>query len=357
MKISVFCAALQSGGAERVLSVLSKPFADNYDEVEYIMWYDAPVFYSIDDRIKLVSIEKESKEKCFLKKMIWLRKYIRITQPDIILSFSAPFNMIILTSLLFLNKKIIVCERTDPRSFRWGKYFEILRNLLYKSAQGILTQTKISKDYFQGSLYNKTSIIFNPISMNPEDVGSALTAKKQKIIVTAGRLAVEKRHDLLIIGFSAFWKTHPEYSLVIYGEGNERKKLESLIENLNLCNVVSLPGKTKDLWNKIKIAEIFIMTSKVEGMSNSMIEAMSLGIPTISTKVSGAIDLISNNENGILLDSNNEMEICQALCKISDNKEYARKIGENGTKIYEMLKIERISKEWIDYINAKLLEN
>ncbi|MDE5539520.1 MAG: glycosyltransferase, partial [Bacilli bacterium] len=351
MKVIVFCASLQTGGAERVLSVLSKPFADHYDEVEYVTWYNTPIFYSIDDRIKLVSIEKECKGKSILKKMMWLRKYIRTGQPDVILSFSAPFNMLILTSLLFLKKKIIVCERTDPRSFRWGKHLELLRNALYLNTTGILTQTQISKSYFKGKLLAKTSIIYNPISMDLNDVGSALREKKENLIVTAARLAKEKRHDLLIRSFAKFRLDFPDYKLIIYGEGAERNRLNNLIKDLGLENCVFLPGKVKDLWIRIRTAKVFIMTSKVEGMSNSMIEAMALGIPTISTRVSGATDLINNNENGILVNPDID-EIYNACYKICTDRNIAIKLGSNGIKIFDRLKVEKISKEWIDYIDS-----
>ncbi|MDE6019493.1 MAG: glycosyltransferase [Ruminococcus sp.] len=353
-KIFFSVAALSQGGAERVLSILSKDLANNFDEVQYIMWYDLPVFYSVDPRIRLISIEKESGCNNMFGKMRWFRKYINSNKPDLILSFSAPFNMLTLASLLFTTHKVIACERVDPRSFRWGKHLEILRNLLYKKACGILAQTQISKDYFKGSLYDKTEIIFNPVSMNYEEVGSAIKSCKRNLIVTAARLAKQKNHISLITTFAKFKETHPDYRLIIYGEGPERSTLENLIKKLDLSDSVFLPGSVKDLWDRIKSARLFVMTSFVEGMSNSMIEAMCLGIPTISTKVSGATDLIVTYKNGILINIDDDKELYDAMCKVCDNDDLAVKLGKNGARLYDKLKVEEISKQWIEYIKEKI---
>lgn len=353
-RIIFTCSSLTSGGAERVLSVLSQALSDTYDEVEYVMWGRADVFYNIDNRVKLTSIEHECGSSNILKKIIWFRKYIDRKRPNLILSFSAPFNMLTLASLLFSKHKVIACERVDPRSFRWGKPLEIIRNILYNKAAGILTQTQMSKEYFRGKLYQKTDIIFNPITMDKDDIGSALTSLKNNTIVTAGRLVKQKRHDLLIRSFSRFEKEHAGYKLIIYGEGPERNNIETLVKTLHLEGVVELPGNTKDLWNKIKSAKMFIMTSSFEGMSNSMIEAMCLGIPTISTKVSGATDLINHNNNGILIDIDDEESAYKAMCKIADNQSFSDKLSINGSNIYNELRVENISKQWIKYINDRI---
>ena len=174
-KVIFFCASLQGGGAERVLSVLSNRLADHYDSVDYLMLYNAPIFYVIDERVKVISIEEETGSKNIVINMFWFRKYINKQKPNLILSFSAPFNMLALSSLLWTKHKVVACERVDPKSFRWGKPLEFIRNLLYERADGILTQTQMSKDYFVGDLLKKTDIIYNPIEMSKEYLGAALS--------------------------------------------------------------------------------------------------------------------------------------------------------------------------------------
>lgn len=354
VKIIISCASLQGGGAERVLSILSPVLLEHYDEVQYVMWYEAPLFYDIHKGIKLVSIEKEVGSKNTFRRMMWFRRYIKREKPNLILSFSAPFNMLTLASLLGTSSKVIACERVDPRAFRWGKHLEILRNLLYYKAEGILAQTQMSKEYFGGRLLRKTDVIFNPVTMNPEIVGAAVRTNKFDLIVSAARLAKQKRQDMLIECFARFKKTHPSYKLVIYGEGPERNNLIKISEELGVKDCVSLPGNVKDLWNKILPAKMFVMTSSFEGMSNSMIEAMCLGIPTISTKVSGATDLIKHKENGLLIDLDDKETLYEYMCRIADDNLYASKLGRNGAELYQLLDVESISKHWIQYIDSKI---
>lgn len=101
-------------------------------------------------------------------------------------------------------------------------------------------------------------------------------------------------------------------------------------------------------------AKIFILNSLFEGMSNSMIESLCLGIPTISTKVSGATDLIQNGQNGVLVDIDDKNAILAAMCQIVENPNYAYQLGEKGMQIYNQLRVESISKQWIDYLNKQI---
>ena len=103
-----------------------------------------------------------------------------------------------------------------------------------------------------------------------------------------------------------------------------------------------------DVYNSIKNASMFIMTSEYEGMSNSLIEAMCLGLPCISTKVSGATDLIRNGENGILIDVDDVIALTEAMSTLAENAEFAYKLSINAAKTYQKLKSDIIAKQWIN---------
>ena len=83
-----------------------------------------------------------------------------------------------------------------------------------------------------------------------------------------------------------------------------------------------------------------------------VLEAMCLGLPCISTKVSGAVDLIRTGENGILVDLDDHEQLAGALCNLIDNKFNQQVIGKNATQLYDLLHIDSISKQWVEYIDS-----
>ena len=349
----IVCGTLESGGAERVISILSTPFADTFDKVTLITWREAPHFYKIDNRVAIVSLPRlASSDNDFIK--IWFfRKYIKNNRPNLVLSFLTIFNLFTLVSLIGINVPIIVAERNDPRFVKGGKLIKLVRERLYKRTDGILCQTKSMKEYFKGNLSLKTHIIYNPVILPLGYVGKALKTIKKKRIVSVGRLHPQKNQKLLINSFYEFHKTQPEYTLSIYGTGDLRKELTQIIATLNMDDFIELAGENKNVKDLILDAEVFIMTSDYEGMPNALIEAMCLGLPCISTKVSGAVDLIRNGENGLLV-NHNLIEICNALAYIIEDKKFSMKIAKNAVEIYDQLLVDTISKLWVDYLQTKI---
>lgn len=354
-KLIICTGTLMSGGAERVLSILSRPFADAFDEVEYIMWLDAKypdVFYEIDDRVKITKISIESNSTKYIDHLIWFRKYVKKNRPDVILSFMVMINFSVMLSLLGLKVPLVLAERNDPRFFHHGRILRQIINCMYhfKNVKRLVMQTENNKSYFSTQLQNKTDIIFNPIELDDKFLGGALNINKKNVIVSVARLEKQKHQHVLIESFARFHKNHPDYSLIIYGEGSMRNALETQIFNLKLQDSILLPGRTNDILNKIKNAKMFVITSLYEGMSNSLLEAMCLGLPCISTKVSGSTDLIINGHNGFLTNIDDVETITEAMSFIADNDNEALLLGQHAMEVYNQLNVDRISKQWISVL-------
>lgn len=353
----ILCPALIAGGLERVLSVLSNTMVSHYDEVTYITWYDLPVFYDIDKRVRIVCAEKKSGSHSLCKRMKWLRQYVKEEKPDIMVSFSTPFNMISLVALLGLGIKVVVSERNDPAHFRRGWLARIARNILYLKADGLLVQTETSKKHLWKPLSKRAVVIPNPVMIDSDILGNALRAEKEHIILTASRLVPQKRNDLLIKVFACFSKTHPKYKLYIYGDGPEREKLIQQISDLGIEDRAYLPGSITNLWERMLNVEIFVMTSEYEGMSNSLLEAMTLGLPCISTKVSGALDIIKDGINGLLIDINDEKALLNAMTLLADHSDTRERLGKQARLIADEYHFMKVSGLWMDYIDIKIKSN
>lgn len=352
-KIIVSDATLGAGGAERVLSVLSASFADHYDEVVYITWIDVPDFYPIDKRISRVCIERECGSKNILSKALWFRKYVKRIHPDLVLSFLTPYNVLVSASLIGVDVPLVVAERNDP-SFVWNSFVKRnIRRLAYVKPVGILVQTQKNQSYFKGKYLEKTFVIYNPIIMDSDYRGKALRTDKKNRIVSVSRLMKQKNQDMLLKAFKIFHDSHPEYTLTIYGKGEYRPEVERLIEKYGLTSSVELPGATDNLWNEIVDAKCFALSSWYEGMPNALLEALCLGLPCVSTRVSGSTDLIETGKNGYLVDLDDYQSMAKHFSDIIDGG-LGNTIGQKATNIYNKLKVEVISRQWIEYIDQQL---
>lgn len=353
-KLIFFTASLGLGGAERVISVLSNNLVDNFDEVEIVLFYDRPIFYSIDKRVKIISIESKTKSQNVFKNIKYLRSYLKISNPSVFVSFMAPFNIIALLSLPIQRTfPVIISDRSDPRFDLKSAFRRLLRKILYALfADHLVLQTENNKQYYPKIVRNKSSVIYNPISIKDSQIGIALNENKEKVIVSVGRFHPAKNHFLLINSYNRILQKYPEYKLIIYGDGDLRPQLESYIQQLGLERKVLLPGNVNNIPDTIKPAEIFVLSSDYEGMSNSLIEAMCLGLPVVSTKVNGAVDLIKDKVNGLLVDCGNEPQMISAIESLIENENLRNVISHNAVNIANDLNEKKIVSYWIELIKS-----
>jgi glycosyltransferase involved in cell wall biosynthesis len=214
-------------------------------------------------------------------------------------------------------------------------------------ADGVFVQTNFANSHFPKYIRKNATVIYNPVTFDQDKIGMALRHDKRKEIVSVTRLNKQKNVPMLLRSFCEFRKTHPDYVLTVYGEGEERSALEQLAISLQLTDCVSFPGVKKNIHELIAGASIFAMASNFEGMSNSLIEAMCLGLPCVSTRVSGATDLIVDGVNGFLINLNDETALTISLCKLADDSELSHNFGIKASELYSKLNVDEISKQWI----------
>ena len=176
------------------------------------------------------------------------------------------------------------------------------------------------------------------------------------MIVAAGRLDENKNHAMLIHAFSRIAGEYPNMQLVIYGEGELREQLTKLIKEKELEERISLPGSIDNVADEIGRAKIFALTSNTEGMPNTVIEAMVLGTPVISTDCpcGGPAMLINDGENGLLVPVGDAYALADAMRKLLADEGLAQKISENALKLADELDPEKVDREWMEYLFERL---
>lgn len=353
MKILFCIGNLLKGGAERVAANLCN-YLINENEIMIVTTKGKKSEYKLDKKIKVECLESEETNKNFVLKNIdrlkVLKEIMKTENPDIIISFLPEPSYRILFLKLFNRKlKVIVSVRNDPKIEYKTIISRIIMKVLYPLADGFVFQTKEAQDYFNKKIQKKSTIIPNPIK--EEFICEPYSGKREKIIVTVGRLEEQKNHKMLIDAFSKLPEQFNEYKLIIYGEGNLRKSLEEQVKKLNLTNRVLLPGQVYNIKEKIYKASLFVLSSDYEGMPNALMEAMALGIPCISTDCpcGGPRFLIKNGYNGYLIPTNDIYSLCKTMENVLCKEQI--EISKRANKIIVNLKPSKINAIWQDYIN------
>ena len=162
-----------------------------------------------------------------------------------------------------------------------------------------------------------------------------------------------KNLPLLIDSFYDIHQKFPEFILEIYGTGPEEKRIRSIIKKYKLDNSVYLKSFCKTIHQEVLRAAMFVSTSDYEGLSNSMLESMAIGLPCICTDCDGggAKAVIKDGENGILVPKRDKESVVGAIEKLILNPDYANWLGRNAAKIREELSVDKIVKQWMEIIN------
>lgn len=362
-KIAFYCSSLTKGGAERVFANLAEYFYQKGYTVYMVTQYRLADEYVISKGITRVISDLTPEEtgqgriRNFIKRFKKLRGIFKELRPDIVFSCNGKNNLMAMASNIFLRNKVVISVVADPKMEYPTKLMRFLAKTYFAHADGIVLQTNEAKAFFPKRIQKKSVIL--PNSLNPAFLKPRYEGERKKEIVAVGRLDENKNHAMLIDAFSGVAEEFKEYTVTIYGEGESRPVLERQIEKLGLQNRVFLPGRTDAIEDKIYQSSLFVMTSDTEGMPNALIEAMSLGLPVISTDCpcGGPGELIQHGENGYLVPVRDtealyrQMHYC--LLHVSEMEATGRKAAD----IQKTMHPESVNRAWEKYFKQVMGED
>ena len=356
MHIVFFTMCLNRGGTERVITNLCNECLVKNHRVSIVTCLMEQAHYDLDKKIQHIKLDKIEENKNqhklprFIKRRNNFKRIIRNLQPDIIITFLPEPTFIALSLKKKLQIPVIVSERSDPFLKYNSTLYKLLIRLLYPNGDGFVFQTEGAKSFFDSKTQARSVIIPNPIASDA--IHTRYEGKRKKEIVTVGRLVPEKNYTMLFYAMNEIAKEFPEYVLCIYGEGPLRQKLTVLRKELGLEEHILLMGKTDNVFEVIKKSSLFVLSSAHEGMPNSLMEAMALGLPVISTDCpsGGPRFLIKNNYNGLLVKNDNVQEMVKGIRRVLLDTDLAKRLGKNAAKIAEELTPEKVHMQWEDYI-------
>ncbi len=172
----------------------------------------------------------------------------------------------------------------------------------------------------------------------------------QKIILNVGRLKPQKNQILLIDGFMRFYANHPEYVLVILGEGIDRAKLEEHIRYYDNPPSIKLMGHREDVYAFLAASDVFVLTSRHEGGPNAVLEALAFGLPVISTPIAGVNEYMHEGDNGFFIEPTTESLTTklELVADLSDNQRATLK--KRARETAEEFAVEKVAGIYMDLI-------
>lgn len=358
MKLTLFIDSLYGGGAERVTCNLANFLVQQGHQVEILTMSETEESYELDAKVRVRSLLllKERKGKIWNTVIRFPRlwKHLKATNNDAYIVMLPKTTIMLLMFKFLTSAKIIAAERADPAAY--SKRTSYLLKKYAPKADGWVFQTEDACAWYGESIQNTIMQVI-PNAINPAFIRPLYAGPHNKEIVAVGRLNKQKNFALLIDAFSSVASAYPDYRLIIYGEGPNRKKLEERIIERGLENRVSLPGNVTNIADKMQTAEMFVLSSDFEGMPNALMEAMALGLPCIATNcpVGGPKYLVQNGENGILVPVKDKKALIAAIKSILSDETYAKVMGCEARKISQKLDPEIVYGEWETFI-SKLVE-
>lgn len=352
MRITFVVPSIRCGGAERILTAMANYWVEQGKEVTILTFDNEEVepFYYLSSQVLLLSLNVLGEAGNYItgfinniRRIVSLRKAIRATHPDVIISFLLRTNVRVLFASLGLKIPVIISERSDPFLAQPGRLWKLLARLTYPLATNITVFTAHAASYFSFPLRAKLRVIPNPVF--PLNYKASVQNEQQRL-VAVGRLEYVKGFDLLLKAFALVQQQFPTARLTIWGEGSKRKELESLRDELGLTPHVHFPGTTKEVMKALAEADLFVQTSRWEGFGNALCEAMAVGLPVISTSCSGPKEIIRNGIDGQLVPVENVDALANTMLDLLRDFSKRQLLAKNALEITKRFAVPAIMKQW-----------
>ena len=365
-KIALFIPNLEGGGAERATVVLANQLIKQGYSVDIILVRKSgPFVKKISKEVKLVVLSDKIFFYCkpvyALSAFYGLYKYIKRNKPSHLISSLTGANIttLLIKKIFNINTKVIIVEHNTLLNINSkGKTYYYFMKWLYPTSDKIIT---VSKGIFD-DIHKKLGITDDKICVinNPHDIDKIREMGKScinhewffdkniPIILGIGRLCPQKDFSTLIKA-AAIVRKKMRIRVIILGEGDELHNLKTLCNKLNIIDDVYFAGFVENPFAYLKQSSLYVLSSRWEGLPNSIIESLIVGTPVVATDChSGPSEILQNGKYGKLVPVNDPTSLANAILEqietFPDRK--------NLMKRAEIYSPENISRNYIELLES-----
>lgn len=338
-KLIIFMPFIGGGGVEKNLFLISNYLSKKINHL-IICTTSKSEKKKFNKKIKFLFTKKEFSQKTNVRlKYIYclyvLYKYLKVNKNVVVLSFQANVYCIILCKLL--GVKVIARSNSSPS----GWYHNFLKKIIYKKIISLADEVIVNSLEFKKQMdkrFNlKVKCIFNPLNKKDIIKSSNMKSserffksqKKYLKILNIGRLTKQK-DQITILKALNILKQKIDFRFLILGRGVEKDNLQKFINENKLNNSVKLRGFTKNPYPIIKQTDIFVLSSRYEGLPNVLLEAASLKKIIFSTNCpTGPKEILLNGKGGFFFNIGNHYELAEKInIYYKNKKKFQSKIKE-----------------------------
>lgn len=327
MKILLLITGLGMGGAEKIVCELAEKLYESGQDVNIVYFIGEIKRRPIYKEIKIYKMPLKL-NLSVLKTFINLKKLVDQIKPDVIHSHMFHANLIARLIKIYNSNIRIICS--SHSNFEGGR----VRMALYRLTENLCDiHTNVSQNAANalesaGAVKTKRIIpVHNGININKYKnlsrekeaiINEFRIPKERNIILTIGRIDTPKDYPNLINAFNLILVERKDFHLIIVGDGPQRKRIEEMVQSLNLYEYVTFTGIRNDIPEIINACDLFVSSSAWEGFGLAILEAMICNKPIVATKTDGAMELLSDAH---LVECRNHVALAIKILEVFDTLE------------------------------------
>lgn len=346
-----------SGGIGRVTSILANTLCEKENIAVHTIAFvqtNKPLLYNLSDKIHqhiLYSAPTSMLKAMMFKHAISrVRAIVREQKMDVLIAAGALFYPLAIRAVRGTKAKCYCWEHTDPGTTHDHRYQGRCRDYAIKHADKVVVLTRSAQQYYIQQLHinpEKLVHIYNPIHNSTSDRSYDMSSHK---IIAVGRLTYQKNFDRLI-NLAARFLPGTDWSLDIYGTGEDRKALTQLIQEKNLTEQVHLMGQVNDLYDRYPLYAFQVMSSRYEGFPMSLLEGATHRLPLVSFDIpTGPNEIIEDGKNGFLVNKQNDNQMVSCIQQLMENATLRQTMSDNAYHMVQKFSLNDILNQWCEIL-------
>ena len=284
---------------------------------------------------------------------IWkLRRVMRRTQPTLVLGMMTTSSVLAIAAAKGLSCPVIATEHTHPPSQTISSFWLRMRRWGYPQAARVVALTSGTAQWVSQHLPGSRVVVIPNAVRWPLAVAEPIVEPPQrngrKRLLAVGRLHPHKGFDLLLDAFAAIAGWLPDWDLVILGEGPERDALQAQIGRAGLSGRVSMPGRVGNVADWYARSDLYVLSSRVEGLSNTLLEAMASGLPAVAFDCeTGPREIIRHDIDGVLVSPAEDVDALAAhLSDLMSRPARRESLARRATDVRDRFSVARVMALW-----------